>query len=165
MTQQIIRDFPPLYKEIATTFNLRIDDPVIFSWGDRVYSPHDEKLHPALVVHEAVHGERQGKDREILLWWERYMRDPMFRLREEIPAHQAEYRWFLENSSRRGRRRALKQIAKRLASPLYGNVVRRRQAEAILRAGAEAAKPEITFMAMDEAESVESICYEREPEA
>ena len=118
MTQAIIIDFPPLYDEIAMAFSLRLDQDIIFSWGDRLYVPwrkatmsrEDSIVAPELIAHEAVHGERQGSGQEILNWWRRYIEDREFRLQEEIPAHRAEYQYILEHGNRQQRRSALSHL-------------------------------------------------------
>lgn len=134
MTQTVIHDFPPLYDEIAAAFNLRRGSGVIFSFGARVYAPDGGTVPPEIMAHEAVHGARQG--REPLEWWRRYIAEPRFRLAEEVPAHQAEYRYLLEHGNRARRRAALRHVAERLASPLYGRIVGRSAAEAMLRGAA-----------------------------
>ena len=71
-------------------------------------------------MHEAVHGIRQ-KEFGVEDWWDRYIEDKAFRYHEEMLAHRAEYLSMIRDGSNRNMRRmALKQVAKRLASPLYG---------------------------------------------
>ena len=113
-------EYPPMFDLIDAKFRVA-GRPIIFSWGGIIYNPQRIEVTPALRAHEAVHGARQGDD--IRGWWRRYIDDPVFRLVEEIPAHRAEYQQLLaECDNRRARRLYLKQMAKRLASPLYGNV-------------------------------------------
>lgn len=114
-------DHPPLFALIDAKFHVA-GKPIIFSWGGIVYNPQRIEIPPALWAHEAVHGARQGGGIEA--WWRRYIDDPVFRLVEEIPAHRAEYRQMLaECGNRRARRSYLRQMAKRLAGPLYGRMV------------------------------------------
>lgn len=136
MIQKVVWDFPPLYEEIAAAFKLRRDQGIIFSWGGRVFNPDGLSISPPLAAHEAVHGARQGTvEANIVDWWKRYIDDVRFRLEEEIPAHQAEYRWFIEHGNRNQRRIALKQTAARLASPLYGRLVGVSTARDMLKRG------------------------------
>jgi len=52
------------------------------------------------------------------------MTDPKFRLEEEILAHRAEYRKYVDrHANRLKRERALDMIAGKLASPLYGSLI------------------------------------------
>ena len=139
MTQRIVIAEPPLYSHIVEAFGVRPGDGVIYSWGDTVYNPDGVPIPPQVLAHEAVHGERQGTSTvAIVQWWKRYIESPRFRLAEEIPAHQAELKWWLEYGNRAERRAAVKVVAKRLASPLYGRLVGRSAAEAMLREGARA---------------------------
>jgi len=118
---KVLNCFPPLYAEINKAFNVR-GKPIIFSWGDRIYNPGRIKIPPELMVHEGVHGQRQGDDPET--WWRDYIRNPEFRLAEEIPAHCAEFAAYCTRlSDRTAQERALHRIADRLSSPLYGSMI------------------------------------------
>ena len=112
---------PPNFDAINAKFRIA-GRPVIFCWGEIIYNPQRVRLTLALRAHEAVHSRRQGDD--IPGWWRRYIDDREFRLAEEIPAHCAEYLKLIEQrGNRQGRRAALKQVANRLSSPLYGGVI------------------------------------------
>jgi len=126
---RIITDFPPLFDEIDAAFHVAGPD-VIYAWGDAIYNPRGLVIPPELIEHEATHGRRQGRD--ITGWWRRYIEDPAFRRNEEIFAHVAEYRWLIENGNRSERRQALKRVAEKLASPLYGRLVTPRRARSLL---------------------------------
>ncbi len=123
-----------MYDEIAAVFRVYGRKDVIYSWGERIYNPHDNIISPQLLDHEAVHGRRQTSDEsKIRDWWKRYMEDIPFRFEEEIEAHQAEYAWFMTYGTRHQRRAALKQVATRLCGPLYGYLCNPAKARAILR--------------------------------
>lgn len=107
---KVLTLFPPNYREVNAAFNIR-GKGVIFAWGDTIYNPSRVKIPPELIAHETVHGLRQNGDPAG--WWKRYIADPAFRLDEEIPAHQAEYRVSGK----------LDAIAARLSGPLYGNLI------------------------------------------
>ena len=119
---RVIHERPPMFDEINDRFHIA-GKPVIFSWGDVIYNPMGIKIPPCLMLHEAMHGERQIK-LGVERWWEAYISSDHFRLQEEILAHQVEYRSLLRGSNnRRDRRGALKVVAKRLAAPLYGRMI------------------------------------------
>lgn len=125
---RVVPEFPPNYAEIVAAFpGIRGRQP-IFAWGDVIYNPHRIQIPPELVAHEQVHAQRQGVSPA--LWWQRYIADLRFRLMEELLAHAAEYRFIAESpdSNRHARRAALKAIAQRLASPLYGSLISARDA-------------------------------------
>ncbi len=130
--QFVVIEFPPLYEEIAAKFRIHERRDVIFSFGSVLYNPYAVYIPDELIAHETIHGGRQGKGEDILDWWQRYIDDPEFRLVEETLAHRAEYQWLLENVNRRHRRRALKQVAAKLASPLYGPMVSVSKAKKLL---------------------------------
>ena len=132
--QEEIFDFPPLYEEIAAVFRIHERRDIVFSFGPCLYNPHQVEIPTDIVAHEAIHGMRQGSGDDILDWWKRYMEDPTFRLVEEAHAHRVEYRWLLEHGTRRERRRALKRVAAKLASPLYGGLVTSSEARKLLKA-------------------------------
>jgi hypothetical protein len=105
--------FPPDYAAINRAFKVR-GKPVIFCYGDTIYNPGRIKVPERLIAHESVHSRHQQGMGGPEVWWQRYIDDPQFRLIEEIPAHRAEYRVAPE---------FLDDIARRLASPLYGSLV------------------------------------------
>lgn len=131
LTQEVVIDFPPNYEDLVEVFDLIPRQGVIFSWGPRLFNPDGVTIAPALLAHEAVHGERQLGDIEG--WWLRYVDSIPFRLEEELRAHQAEYRHLLQHGNRGTRRRALKQTAARLAAPLYGPMCSESEARQWLR--------------------------------
>ena len=106
--------FPPNFKQINAKFNVR-GKPVIFCYGDTIYNPARIKVPDPLMAHEEVHSRQQADDPA--LWWTRYIDDAGFRLRQEVKAHQVEF------AACGGSDRALEAIARRLASPLYGNMI------------------------------------------
>ena len=132
---RIVIDRPPNFARIAAVFDLRRYPGAIFCYGNTIFHPTGAPLSDALIAHESVHSMRQGNDPEA--WWERYLADPAYRLAEEIPAHQAEWRTFCAGGyGRQERRRYLAVIAGRLASPLYGGIISASRAREIIQADA-----------------------------
>jgi hypothetical protein len=83
---------PPLFAEIDAAFRVGTQR-IYYAWGETIFDPFgDGRICRELLMHESVHRDRQGA--RIEEWWRRYINDPAFRLVEEIPAHQAEYREF-----------------------------------------------------------------------
>lgn len=126
---RIIQAHPPLFALIDQKFEVR-GKPVIYCWGDTIFNPQGIKVPSYLVAHEEVHSERQGTgDAEITAWWMRYIEDQSFRLSEELPAHQAEYRAYRKRHGPGGRTvQYLNEVARKLSSPLYGSVIDYQQA-------------------------------------
>ena len=117
---KVVNDFPPNIELIAQVF--RLSGREIFAYGDTIYNPSGGNVSRSLLAHEMVHSVQQGTDPDA--WWDRYLVDPPWRFQQELEAHRAEYRHVVESGaySRNQRRAILKQIAKRLASPLYGRL-------------------------------------------
>lgn len=130
---QIVIGYPPNYDEIIKVFR-PIPKGVIFCWRNTIFNPGNIDVTYSLLAHEKVHRARQGGDTEG--WWRQYLMSPMFRLREEIPAHHAEYLEMLKDANRNDRRRALKVISGRLSGRLYGGLVSRREAQRLVLKGA-----------------------------
>src|ERR1700687_5228004 len=111
---QIKHELPPMFDEMLKVFPLAAKPGVLFCWGHTIYNPSKIVIPDYLVCHEYVHCGQQGK--EPVFWWQHYLRDPDFRLAQEIPAHQAEYRQFsIDFPARNMRRLALRAIAERLS--------------------------------------------------
>lgn len=128
---------PPNYNAIRDKFPQIQGRTIFFAYGDRVYSPTGAKLTPELEKHEGVHLARQNGDPE--LWWVKYLSDPKFRLLEEVLAHTVELDELLnmEGNNRANRRRYLRYVAGKLASPIYGKMVPRGAAKDLLLKGLE----------------------------
>lgn len=111
--------------EIDAAFHIK-GQPCLFAWGEKIYNPMNTQIHSALHCHEEVHGEQQRNFPEgIEGWWRKYISEPAFRLEQEIPAHQAEFKALLSQYGdvRNNRRRFLNHVGLRLAAPLYGRMI------------------------------------------
>ena len=119
---QVVNGYPPNFEDIAAVFPAARNPGVIFTYGERIYNPGGAPIQPKLKAHVAVHSQRQGY--AVDLWWYKYLRDPAFRLEEELLAHRAEYRAFKGSCRDRNEvSRALHDAAARLSSALYGNMI------------------------------------------
>jgi hypothetical protein len=113
---------PPNFELILAAFSNADGPGVIFAYGDDIYWPggaEGQTLHPALLLHEAVHQNRQRQTTPDK-WWAQYVRDAEFRYREELPAHVAEYNAQKPRGmDRNDQSKLLMATAKRLIAPLY----------------------------------------------
>lgn len=117
---KIVHAWPPNIEEIAAAIpQAKTTRGVVFAYAPNVYMPHGGDMSQWLRIHEAEHIKRQYHDPRT--WWTRYCLDMQFRFDEELAAHQAEYRHF-DGEPRPKRRFYLRQIAQRLAGPLYGRL-------------------------------------------
>lgn len=127
-----VRGFPPNYAKIVEAFPfVKTAKGPLFCYGTTVYYTGTDKPDLALMRHEGVHSMRQGADPDG--WWDRYIKDKPFRFVEELLAHRVEWQTY-EKYGRNERRCHKKQIAERLAGPLYGHMVKRNAAVALLTA-------------------------------
>lgn len=119
---RVVHEFPPNYAAILDAIPAVAESRPIFAWGTTIYNPHDAVVDPHLHAHESLHGMVQhpaaGGPGP---WWDLYLSDPGFRLREELEA----YRLQLESYGtvyldRERRHRYALALAGHLSSPLYG---------------------------------------------
>lgn len=130
---EVVNENPPNIEEIAKHFP--IGRHVVYAYGNKIFNPNHLVLRPSILLHEQVHLNQQGDNPEG--WWHRYIEEPQFRLDQEFEAHLAEYRAMLYHatSNRHEQRAALKVVARKLASPLYGKLISVQKAARALKAG------------------------------
>lgn len=133
---KFVHGVPPIYDEICERFPVR-GLPVIFAWGDIIFNPQRANITAELLAHEKVHMQQQGSD--IVGWWRRYLKDDAFRLDQECPAHVTEY-WTYCHRNPQGKMRAARRvclhlISSRLASDLYGPMIRYEEARRAIKLG------------------------------
>ncbi len=117
---QIMIDTPPIYDRAAAVFPLTGNE--IFAWDDIIYNPSGKDIPVWLVDHENVHKRQQAGEPEE--WWDRYLVDEEFRYQMELEAHRVEYLSFCHhNKDRNKQSRYLAMISRRLAAPMYGNMI------------------------------------------
>ncbi len=128
----IIKTWPPNIKEIRKVFNLEGEKPM-FCYGKVIYAPYGI-VDSALMHHEATHSIQQENIGGPVKWWKKYLTDKEFRLDQEIPAYQNQYKRFCElHTDRNLRFRYLHVIAKGMASEMYGNMVEYSQALQLIK--------------------------------
>jgi hypothetical protein len=131
----VVADWPPNIEEIRAVLPA-VSRSNIFAYAGKIYSPSGTDLPPWLIEHEKVHFQQQ-KQHGVNLWWKQFLADPLFRLEQEIPAHQREWQVWLQcgKRSRNQKRVTLKSLAKRLSAPMYGNMVSFTAAKLVIKAG------------------------------
>ena len=99
---------------------------VYFAFWKYISMPKGTKECPVtLVVHESVHLEQQGGLFGAIKWWFKYVLSKKFRYSQELEAYQVQVKWFDDTQKAGLKKRYLyrKEIARMLASPMYGNMV------------------------------------------
>lgn len=128
---RIEQALPPNFKDIVKVFPRAADNGVLFCWNDIIFNPSGHHIAPSIVVHEQVHSKRQdGKPQD---WWDKYLVDGEFRLKEELLAHTMEFLIASEGKGRHDRRGNLVVVAKKLSSPLYGGMVSYDEAKQLIK--------------------------------
>ena len=129
---KIAFDKPPNWDRIVEAFPQVEGQPVLFCYGACIFNPMKIAIPTFMMVHESVHAARQKDDPAG--WWDRYIADPAFRLKEELQAHKAELAAVnVTVRDRNIRARNLVITAKRLAAPLYGGLISHQDAICLLR--------------------------------
>lgn len=124
---KIIIANPPVYDLICKALGTPPKNAV-FTYGDKLCNPSNGFISPDLMKHEETHSRQQlyiGPD----LWWKKYLKDPQFRLENEIEAYQIQFAYFCaKNKDRNAQTRLLHTIAGDLASPMYGGIITKEDA-------------------------------------
>jgi hypothetical protein len=121
----IINERPPIYdalRRAGMNFNEKY---TIFTYGDAIYNPAGLTLLAETIAHEEHHMKQQreiegGPD----AWWDRFIRDAMWRIQQEAQAYKVQYDFVCKSKkSTTGRLHKLVAYAGILGGSAYGNVV------------------------------------------
>ena len=131
---RIIYDYPPVWGSVCKTFQI-IPRNVIFAYGDCIYNPDQIDLPDYLVEHEKVHFGQQGHTQEgAALWWGKFLRDPEFRVSQEVEAYGKQYRVMCSQTNDRERRvKILYSLAASLSGPLYNKAITQAEAMRLIK--------------------------------
>ena len=83
------KEKPAIFERLHKAFGVEWGKSLVIAYGDTIY--HSEPLDPSLIVHEAIHLQRQGKNPDE--WYNKYIQDEKFRFGEEILAYRAQYKF------------------------------------------------------------------------
>lgn len=115
----------PLYTEYEKYFKL--NEGTIFAYDNTIYTSNE--LPTDFIEHEKVHLRQQntiGADN----WVSLYMRNPEFRLKQEVEAYKYQLSCIKDKNKRS---KALTEFIKILASEMYGNMVNLEEAKDLLK--------------------------------
>lgn len=125
---KIINEKPPMWRKLKSLFDFD-DRTTVFTYGDAIYNPSGNQLSEDVIVHESVHIQQQlelnrwwrSGARE---WWNRFIKDPKFRLEQEMQAYQTQYYFLLQRGMNRDQlAKRVSDMAYAMSSPMYGNVI------------------------------------------
>lgn len=132
---EIVYAKPPNWERLAEAFDLRDNSGVIFTYGNKLYVPGGQRIQidKPLMRHEEVHA-RQQKAIGIDAWWDNFLNDRNFRLSQELEAYREQYRAMagLPLEHRLG---YLDHIASDLSGAMYGNLMTKDEAKAVITEG------------------------------
>ena len=129
---EVVKDYPPNYKEICDVFAIKNRGSIVFTYGDKLYNPDGENIADHLMVHEETHRKQQSQTTP-QEWWRQYLVDEKFRLEQELLAYRLQYRFMkTKGYPRNYRRDVLNKIAKDLSGPMYGHIVSRNEAKNLI---------------------------------
>lgn len=98
-----------------------------YAYGRFLYNPSGNEIQVNLKIHEEVHMIRQNPDPDE--WWDKYLKDPVFRLEEEILAYQKQYKYAkMMIKDRNELFKFLNRLANDLSSPMYGSIISKTEA-------------------------------------
>src|SRR3990167_643081 len=115
----IKNEYPPNIDEIRKFFTLK--KGIVFSYYPDIYSPDNIILSSALIAHEIIHLAQQ-KEYGVEKWWIRYCEDKAFRLSQEIPAYQIQFKSIIIKDRNKRFNYAV-ELAKDLSGETYGNMI------------------------------------------
>lgn len=123
---KISNTVPPNFEAIVKVFpHVIANINIVYTYGDTIHVPSGKpELMPDLLAHEEIHFKQQtapGMTPE--KWWAKYLKDPKFRLEQEIQAYQTQYLMAKSKYARSRAKNILKQVAGDLSSGLYGDLL------------------------------------------
>ena len=96
-----------------------------------IYSPDSIIISPALLAHEILHLSQQ-KNYGVEKWWERYIGDSAFRLSQEIPAFQIQFKSVIIKDRNKRFNYAV-ELAKELSGETYNYMLSFNEALGVIR--------------------------------
>ena len=130
---QILNIQPPNFDEIAKVLDIR-GGGLVFTYGNIIYNPDGGEIGADIIAHESIHAKQQGADPQS--WWDKYLTDPKFRVKQEVEAYHEHYRYF---KNRIGDRNVVARyhhgMAVAISSSAYGRVIGYPEALKAIRTG------------------------------
>lgn len=118
---------PPVYDRCVEKFGIQWEN-TIFAYGDTIHAQYPERLGKDIIEHEIIHLKQQADVGGVDIWWERYFADDKFRLAQEIPAYQRQYRVLREYTDKNELIRHVYFWASNLSGKGYGFLISRDEA-------------------------------------
>jgi len=142
---KIKNEKPPIYENACAAFRIN-PKTVIFTYGDTIYNPNNLDLPDDIIAHEMVHvAQQKANDKDAELWWGKFLRDPEFRLAQELEAYSKQYNFICKKKTQNKQIRfnVLKRYSEILSGGLYGNCVSFNRAMQLIKEEAKKYEPSI----------------------
>jgi hypothetical protein len=134
---KIIKGFPPNYAQICQAIpGVKSRPTIIFTYAPNIYVPSGNPLPDHLLEHEKVHVQEQ-LHMGVEAWWDQYLKQPRFRLEQELLAYRTQYGVLQQNYNRAFRKAVLQKIAKDLSGEMYGGIVTTHKAVGLITGNEE----------------------------
>lgn len=132
MPMNIVNDYPPNHDLICDAIEgVRGNESIVFTYGDTVYHPSGGELAEHVKQHERVHIQQQTKmDKDE--WWAEYLKNPQFRLEQELAAYRVQFKYIQRGRNWRNTESLLSAISKDLSGDMYGNILSYQEARAAI---------------------------------
>lgn len=130
---QISKSFPPNYQDMLRAFPECEKRKAIFAYDNVIYNPFDVYLTVDVIIHETIHFAQQKREYSVDDWYMKYLNDEAFRLEQEVEAYRAQYAFVAKRLKDRNELSwYLGTLAESLSSGLYGALVTRSEARALI---------------------------------
>lgn len=132
---QTSQTIPDIFYRLQSKFGVRFDT-IAITIGNVCHTADKDlfQKRPDIEIHENVHRLQQEKAGDVEMWWDLYMDNPDFRLKEEIQAYQAQARYIKEFAPDLNKNfKMLQSLARELSGPTYGNLLSFSEAYRIIK--------------------------------
>lgn len=124
---KIFNQEPAIYKECQRVFGVgEWRAGLVIAYDNAIYCYNDLSERPDIIAHEQVHLAQQNLI-GVEKWWEQYLADPAFRLREEVAAYRAQVSFVRMNYERNRAVRLIQCFCKDMVD-LYGGMITSKEA-------------------------------------
>jgi len=120
---KIVYAKPPVYDRIVKALG---EPPAgaIYTYGDTIFVPSGKTPPGDLQEHERIHSDQQVLW-SVNGWWDKYLKDPAWRVEQELEAYKAQFEFVKSRTRDKAKRGwALENMARSMASPMYGSVIK-----------------------------------------
>lgn len=125
---KVLAEFPPNYNKLVEVFAVGQGSGTVFCYGDKIYNPFNLALRDDLIYHESIHAKQQYRIGGPENWWKRYIKDPKFRIDQEIVAYGKQVAFLRSKYGEEKGLQAHQAFSGFVSGPVYGNAISRSSA-------------------------------------